>query len=243
MRIPGRAGFWLERLRISVQNRGLLGTIKKTAAFGRFFITPAGRRERKFDKQSGVDTSGRIGQYELGVHTASVACAGEYRPTPVDAFLRILAGLEIDYPEWTFVDLGSGKGRALLLASQFPFQEIVGVEFSAQLVGVAQENLAQYRGSHRRCENMSVICGDATEYRLPPGKLVLYLNNPFRGAVMEQVVANIERSLHESPRQICIIYWNPFCEGMFQGAASLCQAGEGEHYRIYRTAAGLLEKQ
>ena len=51
---------------------------------------------------------------------------------PAAELVEILADLGIYYPDCVFLDLGAGKGRALLLASQFPFKRIVGVEFSIQ---------------------------------------------------------------------------------------------------------------
>src|ERR1051325_10401541 len=203
--------FWRERLGISLKERGLRGTLSRMLHYGRLYLSPTGWRERRFDRQFGVQTAGRIGHYELGVTSPTLRYSNEYRPTPVKDFVDILNDLPIEYEQSVFVDLGAGKGRAVLLASRFPFKEIVGVEFSADLTHIAQDNIRAYKDVKQRCDRLSVVCQDASEYVLPEDPIVIYLNNPFRDPVMSQVIKNIETSLSTTPRAVYIIYWNPFC--------------------------------
>src|SRR5947208_15284999 len=65
----------------------------------------------------------------------------EYQPTEPAAFHEMLGGLQgvmsehgvTGLSDFTFIDLGSGKGRTLLMASDYPFRRILGVELLAGL--------------------------------------------------------------------------------------------------------------
>ena len=66
----------------------------------------------------------------------------EYRAAIEPArFRKVLASLQIAFHDYTFIDFGSGKGRALLLASEFPFKRIIGLEFSPELHGTQKKIL------------------------------------------------------------------------------------------------------
>jgi len=150
---------------------------------------------------------------------------------------RIVA-LGIDFPQYTFIDLGCGKGRALLIAAQFPFRQVRGVEFAPDLHAVAEKNVAEKniaekniavsRGP-RRCRDVRADLADAAEYPVPDGLLVVFLYNSFGGAVMDRVLANLTRSHREQPRDIWVIYWNPREEALFDrhGFARVADIPEG----------------
>jgi SAM-dependent methyltransferase len=232
---PNTVAYWWDRLIRSFKLRGVWGTAERMCSYAQMFLTPAGRRERRFDYIHGVQTSGRLALYELGIETPNLVYSAEYRPTPVRAFLRIVAGLGIDYRRWIFVDLGAGKGRALLLACQFPFKAVIGVEFSPELAEVAQTNLARSRDMARSCDKTTVICGDASTYALPLEPAVIYLNNPFHGPVMERVVENLRISLDEHPRDLRVIYWNPACARMFDQVPFLINTHRNTQYCVYQS--------
>jgi len=196
--------------------------------------------ERQFDSRFGVSTSGRIDRWDLGVTGANLLNAVEYRPTPVDAFIRIIGGLDIKYEDWVFVDLGAGKGRALLLASHFPFRQIIGVEFSPELAEVAKKNLCRYSNPQQKCHNLTILCKDATEFSFPLNNVVLYLNNPFDGAVMKRVLDNIDYSLIQNPRGVRIVYWNPFSANLFEKRQTLVKTENGTQYCLYRSSASAI---
>ena len=63
--------------------------------------------------------------------------------------------------------MGSGKGRVLLCASDFPFQRLIGVEYDERLHTVAQRNAEIYRSAKQRCHNFEWILGKAEEFALP----------------------------------------------------------------------------
>jgi len=222
-----------------MRHRGVTGTLTKVLRYGGLFVTPAGWRERRFDSSFGVSTSGRIDRWELGVSGPTLLNAVEYRPTPVDDFIRLLTSLGIDYRDWVFIDLGAGKGRAVLLASHFSFKRIIGVEFSPGLTRVATANIARYRNPKQQCRQITMVCQDACAYAFPLEPLVLYLNNPFDGPVIEMFINNLRESLLKCPRDVYIVYWNPFCAPLFDRAFFLARIRRTGQYCVYRSQAFL----
>src|SRR6185369_13533800 len=105
-----------------------------------------------------------------------------------------------DFSDFIFVDLGSGKGRALLLASEYPLREIVGVEVQPELHRIAQDNVARFNSSARKCNRITSLCMDAREFVFPDDPLVVYLFNPFPDYVLEIVLRNLRESLEKYPR-------------------------------------------
>jgi SAM-dependent methyltransferase len=114
-----------------------------------------------------------------------------YEPTDIGpTFWRSLA--MIDRPEeTTFIDIGSGKGRIVLMAARLPFRAVVGVEYSRELHETAERNLKQARFLPRSCRDVRLVCTDAREYRFPEGRLAIYLYNPFREPILRQVLGQL----------------------------------------------------
>jgi hypothetical protein len=105
---------------------------------GRLLYQSGWQRVHPFDRFYGTDTSGYVGMDQLPDGTSSVhamSYAGS-QPSTVRAALRQLPSVE----DYTFVDLGCGKGRALLVASEFPFNAIIGVELNPALATIAERN-------------------------------------------------------------------------------------------------------
>ena len=167
-------------------------------------------RSKTWDLIHNVDTCGEIPLVELNFQSENKAPGLEYQshhPRILRAFLQSLAlDWAIDYEKYTFVDFGCGKGRVLLVASEFPFRRIVGVEFAVPLAEVAKRNLVSYRSKTQKCRDISVLPMDAVDYQLPEEPEVLYFYSPFPPAVMEQVFQNIERSLQQSPRELLVLF-------------------------------------
>ena len=90
----------------------------------------------------------------------------------------MMQSLPIDYTQFTFIDLGSGKGRTLLIASDYPFRRIIGVELLGELHRIAQENIRTYQSPTRKCFALEIIRGDAREFTFPAEPSVIYLFNP-----------------------------------------------------------------
>ena len=95
------------------------------------------------------------------------------------ALRPVLMRLALELTGASFVDNGSAKRRLLLVASHFPFREVIGVEFSRELPEIAERNIAIYRDPEQRCRNIRSVRIDACEFRLPGTSLVCYFCNSF----------------------------------------------------------------
>ena len=178
-------------------------------------------------------TSGAVGWRDrlLGVfHSA-------YQPTDPESFCEMLDGLreedDLDFREFTFIDLGSGKGRTLLMAADYPFRRIIGVELLPTLDKIAQENLKKYHSESQQCHTLESICANATEFVFPAEPTLLYLFNPFPEPAMRRVLANLEASLRTNPRPVYVLYLNPQLEQVFAESAILRKIGGTHQYSAY----------
>ena len=159
---------------------------------------------QRFDKKHGVDTQIDVNLSDLRINSPNKRHGKRYHATPPVSFKRVLKRLKVDLADYTFIDFGSGKGRTLLLASDFPFKRIIGIEFGEELHRHALNNIQRYQPKqHTRIEALHI---DAVQFILPDGPLILYFFNPFDGIVLEQVLANIRRAASLSSRKIFIIY-------------------------------------
>jgi hypothetical protein len=168
------------------------------------------RESSEFDRKWGTDTSGRVHARNLGISHKLAIGVSAYSPTAANRFHDIIGRLKISFVDYAFVDCGSGKGLVLLLASQYPFKSIVGVELSPILHEVATLNLSKNDPHNQRCFNIELICQDVTEYQFPIEPCVVYFYNPFTEAhLFEKVLARLLRSYDACPRDIIIVYLNP----------------------------------
>ena len=175
-----------------------------------------------FDGARGLDTGGTVQMFDLTVASPNAAHAGPYIAAGPDHFRAAMALVDGDVAGSTFVDLGSGKGRALLLAAQYPFAAIVGVEFAAELHAICCANIARF-GDAR----ISNRLGDAEQFAWPAGPLVVFLNNPFDAPLLARVVERLTATLRAHPRWARVVYLNPAAPELFREAGWRVVADEG----------------
>jgi hypothetical protein len=142
--------------------------------------------------------------------------------------------LNLRCEEYVFVDFGSGKGRAVLLAAGYPFKRVVGVELAPELHRIAQRNLLAYPRSEIRCRAIELVCQDAAHYSLPQEPSVLYLYNPFGREVMAPLVARVQRSLKERARDLVVVYSAPLLGELWAQASGFTTLRADSDYAIYR---------
>ncbi|MCU1320083.1 MAG: SAM-dependent methyltransferase [Edaphobacter sp.] len=169
-----------------------------------------------FDLAYGTDTSGLIWGEDLPTgHRNDIWSTAYYGISP-SLFTHALSSLSLDWQRFTFLDVGSGKGRALLLASRFPFKRIVGVELSPQLSAAAAANIPKFSAPWQQSYNIEAHNGDALAFDFPAGPFVLYLYNPFLPPVLKRFLKNLNRSLTAEPREFHLIYFNPGFERLLK---------------------------
>lgn len=165
-----------------------------------------------------------------------------YQPTDPALFRQMLEQLQqhanLDLAHFTFLDLGSGKGRTLLMASDYPLHKIVGVELLPSLHQIAQQNLQRYKSESQRCLAIECFCADATRFPLPRVALLIYLFNPFPEAGLRQFIANLKTSLQEHPREVYVLYHNPLLEQVLLESGILRKIVGTHQYSIFAAAQG-----
>jgi len=163
----------------------------------------------QFDRSYGTDTAAEVPLVETGV-TAEDALRGKgiYRPIWESDFHNALAALEVGVEGFTFVDIGSGKGKILMMAADYPFAKILGVEYSPGLHAIAQRNLQIYRSPAQRCSDLVSIHADALDYRLPDGPLVCLVFNALDSTTMRRFVRHVQDDLAERAAPAYLLYVN-----------------------------------
>lgn len=149
-----------------------------------FRRTTSGRRSgQRFDADHGVVTEALLFLGELDPEDVGEAIedATHYEPTPVKECTALLEAVPVLPEEWTFVDIGAGMGRVVLLASLQPFKQVIGVEVSGALCETARDNVVRWRRANPAlpCRDLRIVHADAAAFRFPQGNVLVYLYNPF----------------------------------------------------------------
>ena len=226
---------WWRRARAA--DAGLVATWRKLVALAWEFVRdslPERKRQRygdvDYDWEHRVDTtSATVGWRTrlLGLlHT-------DYQPIEPELFREMIAGLNTDLREFTFIDVGSGKGRALLLACEYPFRRILGIELLPELNEIARLNIRKFAASHEVRAIVETLCGDATEFVFPAQPLVVFLFNPLPDAELREVLGSLDGSLRQHPRETYVLYANPVWEEIIKGNSLFTKIGGTHQYALF----------
>jgi SAM-dependent methyltransferase len=166
-----------------------------------------------FDVEYGVRTSGLIaGRHLKSGHrhdrhsTAYFGVAPSVFRSLIRRWQRTRGAASLEV--FTFVDVGAGMGRAVLLAAELPFKAVVGVELHPGLAAIARRNLTVWRKADRARAPMKVICGDAVEFEWPAGPCLAFLFNPFGAAVMRRMLMRLAKSFKGRQGELDLLYVN-----------------------------------
>lgn len=161
-----------------------------------------------FDWRFGTETRQGVNTDQLEATLVNRPHAVRYQATKSRPFRVLLRRLNLP-ADSTFVDVGSGKGRVLLLAARHPFKRVVGIEFSPSLCEQARRNIEIFRANVGTLAPIDVREDDVTRHALDGDENVFFLYNPFDAAILSQFVENIRRSVAAHPRQVWLIYSVP----------------------------------
>jgi predicted RNA methylase len=164
--------------------------------------------ERVFDRRFGTDTIDTVDTEVLDPQRQWTD-AHLYDPTPLSVFKKMVRSLPETPSNLTFIDMGCGKGLVLLAAAQLGFQRVIGIEISDQLCEMSRRNVQKFSRANPQMSPIEIVCSDATQFRIPEDKLVLYLFNPFGESLIRQVARNIETRLDGSRTRMYVLYYNP----------------------------------
>jgi len=197
------------------------------------------RRSRKsvaepvhpFDEMHGVETGGLIPAGELITgHASDAHVTAYYGVAP--SILRSIVELWLEtapvHPieRYTFVDIGAGKGRAMLAASELPFRQVIGVELNPALADIAQRNLDHWIASRegdptaRRHAPVRLVEQDALDFEFPRSPCVAFLFHPFEAPLMKKLLRRMERQFAMRPGDLDVLYVNAECAAVFDANPS-----------------------
>jgi Methyltransferase domain len=180
---------------------------------------------RRFDRKCNLDTAEPVYPPNLTTVSDNAHLGREYVATSVAVVRSTLSKLHKhdNLSDFYFIDFGSGKGRVLLIASEYNFKKVIGLEFAKELHEIAGKNIKKYKSVNQKCFNMESVCADACDYNIPDEKCVFYFFNPFKSSVLLRVLGNIRRSYMNHPRKMYLIYGyiryspDPECIDLFEG--------------------------
>jgi len=240
----------IPRIRKSLRDRGLVTSLCRSFLlpvhlFKEYRAAKSLRADGQvsaFDQQYGVDTDGSFGGWtylsDLDIPSSNWIDGNDYAAIEPLRFQHVMAGFDIAFEDYTFIDFGSGKGRALLLASEFPYKRILGLEFSPELHRTAEENIRRYSSATQKCRDIRSLNVDFSDYVLPPEASVLFFFHPCRIRVLSRVVDEVGRSLLSNPRPLYVAYVapTPEQEQLFAAARFLEKISENIEFRfcLYR---------
>jgi SAM-dependent methyltransferase len=166
-----------------------------------------------FDLEFGTRTSGLVAGRHLQARHREGRDATAYYAVAPSVFHALLArwrriGSSSPIESCTFVDLGAGMGRAMLLAAEYPFRSVIGVEMHPTLARIARRNMALWRSQSRARAPMRMYCRDAAGFPLPPGPCLVFLFNPFGAPVLRRVLRAWRSGMRGRAAAIDVLYVN-----------------------------------
>ena len=228
---------WASRRRRSIEflrKNGLYGLIARMREAGvsgtaRFLWRQARYQVCAFlgtrwDSKYGVDTSGQIDLTNIDVVGPNRDSGYASVSTSPRAYAFLSAFFPTAWKEFTFVDMGSGKGRVMMLAALQGFDTILGIEFAPLICQIAEQNLVRFSG--RRPAKWSVISADASTVDLPLGvPLLIYSFNPFKVDMWERFIPVLLKTHSTSRQPICLVLSGTIPETVSEAAALIERTG------------------
>lgn len=214
---------FLRRFVESFRARGIRGTANRAmeSMRSRYDNLATYVAERTFDWRYGTNTAQIVPMEELDIPCGNRASGRMYEAAQARPFLQLLCLLNFDHDS-NFVDFGCGKGRALILAAEYGFARIVGVEFASNLCKIASQNIAIFKRRSGRGSKIEIINHDAAVYPIRANDNVFFMYNPFDADIMGAVIDNILESVAAYPRQVFLVYLNPLCRDVIERKREFC---------------------
>jgi Histone methylation protein DOT1 len=120
--------------------------------------------------------------------------------------LQQLGELNLDLKDYSFMDIGSGMGRNLLIASLYPFKSVVGVEISKSINDIAENNIKVFSHPDRKCYNVNSYATDILDFELPYGNMVMFFFEPFSQSVFSQFYPTMLKTIQEANAHYVLIF-------------------------------------
>lgn len=162
-----------------------------------------------FDLRYQIDTINTEQLENLEIASPNKAYGVYYEGTNAYIFQKMISHVELEPSQVTFVDFGSGKGKAMFMAAERGFRKVIGVEFSIELVEICRKNLEVFKAKSKSKTEFEILHMDASEYEIPADANLLFFSNPFNEALTNKVIGNILRSYDRNPRETWVVHLYP----------------------------------
>lgn len=129
-----------------------------------------------------------------------------YGPVNQDFFREILCSIPVDLAPYTFVDIGSGKGAAVMMASEFPFRRSVGIELSAELIAIARRNVEKFNAVTRQQLQPEWFHCDFFNWSILQEPQLFFFNNPFPPALSLSAIQKLEQDWSANPQPVLLVF-------------------------------------
>jgi SAM-dependent methyltransferase len=179
-------------------------------------LLPSMEPRHPFDRTHRVDTGGLIYADGLSTgHEHDIHSSGYYATAPslfrgaMEHWSATLEASPFGLTDYAFIDIGCGKGRVAMLASEYAFREVVGVELNPQLASTARRNLHRWMRRRRACRNVRIVHADALSFLLPDGPLVLFFFNSFEEEMVRMWLDRLVEVAVARSAPIDLIYLHP----------------------------------
>jgi SAM-dependent methyltransferase len=209
-------------------------------------VTMQREKEDDFDGMYGTCTSIIMSQFEMPeeITPDRLFFSARFHPSPVRTVqfaLDTLARAGKRYGDFVFIDIGTGTGRNLLLASKYSFKEIIGVEISSFLCRLAEDNIKKYNAVSGRQTPITVQCADALQFQFPKENMVLYFWEPFQEKVGDPFILKLMEFSNEHNLHLVLIFLQTCyqrvkneeffnCAGVFEAPDVMDE--RGKHFTI-----------
>jgi len=147
-----------------------------------------------FDLKYKIDTINTAQLDALKIDSPNKTVGNYYEGTNAYIFQKMISQVRLEPSRVTFVDFGSGKGKAMFMAAERGFRKVIGVEFSIELVETCRKNLEIFKAKSKSKTEFEILHMDASEYEIPPEANLLFFSNPFNEELTRKVIGNILKS-------------------------------------------------
>lgn len=190
----------------SIKDRGVLKTFLVAPLYG-FYLA----YDRYYDLKNHTRTARYQKLTSTNIDSENIIHGNDNEPTPYLLIINLInAALNMSKENpatSTLVDYGCGYGRVLIVALNYGFGKVIGVDFSEEFCKGAEQNLKNLKLQSGTPEGKYCInCGDAVFYKIPGDANFFFFASPFDDVIMEAVANNILESYRINPRKIWILY-------------------------------------
>ncbi len=193
---------WLSHLLYSIKHRGFTNTCSM------------GLKEWQKERELGIRTFGAHAPDELSIEADSKMGGHLYQPTSSVIFERAMNTLPFNFQDKTFLDIGSGKGRALILAAEAGFKKVIGVEYAHELNDIAYTNIEKVKDRFPSTEFI-LEEGDALAFDIPEEVDVIYLFNPFDEEAVRGLMQKVKPAF-DRQKALHLLYVHPIHCGVLE---------------------------